>query len=259
MPNGLFDQRLLDRLPEDLVASLRTSSSADVYLNTLAVAALDVTRDVNLTTRLFALYEPLVVDIAARWLSLSQEHPSDYYLRVVSAFSKILPFAEYLRSFAHSAIQLEKGFTDVTYLNDDSQFHYLLALFRLLSLDPDFFSVAVAPNSLFSLFHHEQPVIRYLAIRCFTLHIHAADAATQKILHRYTGTGPIKGSWEGRTIDYRFLSLWEERRWINLENDLQQARGDRDDKVFRQWIHEIKDALTARTAEIGGVIVPTTR
>ncbi|KAI5305562.1 hypothetical protein KEM56_004066 [Ascosphaera pollenicola] len=259
LPNGLFDSRILDQLPGDSVASLRASSSSDAYLDTLAVAALDITSDVHLTARISALYEPVFVDLAARWLSLSRERPDEFSLRVVSAFSRILPFAEYLRSFAQEAIRPEKGPVDVTTLGDDSKFHYLLALFRLLSLDPEFFSAAVVPNTLLSLFHHEQAVIRYLAIRCFTLHVRAADAATQDIMNRYTGTGAIEGPWEDRTIDYRFLSLWEERRWMNIEDDLQKVRDARDDQVFRDWIYQLRHVLNARTAEVGGVIVPATR
>lgn len=256
----LSSPAFLAQLPGDLVASLRASTTSDAYLNTLALAALDITSsNAHLTADIFALYEPVIVELAARWLSLSQETPDEYALRVVSAFSRILPFAEYLRSFAHDAIRPEKGSVDVTALNDDSKFHYLLALFRLLSLDPEFFSAAVVPENLLSLFHHDHLVIRYLAIRCFALHIRAADAATQSILNQYTGTGAIEGPWEDKTIDYRFLSLWEERRWMNFEEQLQKVRAERDDQMFRQWIYQLRDVLNARTAEVGGVIVPATK
>ncbi|KAI5296385.1 hypothetical protein KEM52_003249, partial [Ascosphaera acerosa] len=258
VPDGLRDEALLGQLPTHLSASLRAASSSDAYLSTLALASLSGKEDASITARLFMLFEPVFADLAGRWLSLARKDPAVYAVPVISAFSKILPFAQYLRPLAHAACVPNDSIIDIASLDDDDKQHYLLAMFRLLSLDPFYFADIVTPIALVALYDHEVLAIRYLAIRSFALHIRAADAATQALLDKYTGTKPLEASWEGRVIDYRWLSLWEEQRWQRLETDLREARSHRDRELFSAWIRTLRDTLAPGTAEIGGVVVPAT-
>ncbi|KAK2783613.1 hypothetical protein FQN52_009540 [Onygenales sp. PD_12] len=257
----LSDPHVLQQLPSELIEVLRASSSnPSACLDTLAVAALQP----NYTNALFALYEPIFVDLAARWIAL---HPRNNYIRVTAAFSRILPFAQYLRPFVShvipeyfggaSASSPEPTGPQLLHMEDESLHVLLLALFRLLSFDLDSFSSAVSPSELQSLFQRPNLVIRYLAIRCFCLYMRTADAAQEGILKKHLDESPVNGPWEDRTIDYRFLSIWEEKRWAKLHDDLQCTRKARDDSLSETWTRQLENAFTNYTAEIGGVLVPT--
>ncbi|EEH22929.2 hypothetical protein PABG_05140 [Paracoccidioides brasiliensis Pb03] len=257
----LPETHVLEQLPPELVEILHTSSSNPSSCHdTLALAALRP----NYTNTLFSLYEPIFVDLAARWIYLDSH---EYFVRVIAAFARILPFAPYLRPLADVASRDLKGsglpcseepgkFGNLQ-VEDETLISLLLALFRLLSFDLESFSPIVSPSQLQSLFNRSNHVIRYLAIRCFCLYMHAADAALERMLSKYHDGTAINGPWEDRTIDYRFLSIWEEKRWIGLQNELENARKSRDDLVVEAWTKQLRKYFTCHTAEIGGVLIPT--
>ncbi|CAI7672580.1 unnamed protein product [Penicillium pancosmium] len=249
--------QLLEQLPSE-ISSLVRSASGNQYLHALALGALNTT----LTESVFRIYEPVVVDLAARWL---RSDISTDYIHVLSAFARILPFAPYLRPFAsqyalsptgpQSALTDSKELT-IRQLDTNSTRNLLLTLFRLLSFDLETFSKAVSPIQLQSLFPHQDRVVRYLAVRCFALYMHAADAATENMLHVNTGTDPIEGEWEGITIDYRLLGLWEERRWASLASSIRNTRASRSDTDAMKLIDDTRDFFTSRSADICGVLIP---
>ncbi|KAJ5113719.1 hypothetical protein N7456_002253 [Penicillium angulare] len=253
----LSESELLDQLPNEL-SNLIQSLSGTQQLHALAIGALDT----KFTESVFRLYEPIVVDLAARWLrSDIQADP----IHILAAFARVLPFAPYLRSFAGefalskagslSALVSSKELT-LRQLEQSSVRTLLLALFRLLSFDLETFSKAVSPIQLQSLFPHEDPVIRYLAVRCFALYMHAADAATENMLRVNTGTEPIEGTWEEITIDYRLLGLWEERRWAVLGKQIQLTRQQRPETDAVQLVERLRDFFTPRSADVSGVLIP---
>ncbi|KAJ5805247.1 Midasin [Penicillium riverlandense] len=253
----LSESQLLEQLPSDLTTLIRTASGTQ-YLNAIALAALHP----GCTESVFTLYEPIVVDLAARWL---RSDPRIDYIHVLSAFARILPFAPHLRPLASqfassragplSALAASKELT-LLQLDDPTVRTLLLALFRLLSFDLETFSTAVSPLQLQSLFQHQDPVIRYLAVRCFALYMHAADAATQKMLYVNTGAAPIQGDWEDITIDYRLLGLWEERRWETLEAHIRDQRSSRSYTEASAHVERLREFFTTKTAEVCGVLIP---
>lgn len=251
---------IIHQLPEDLVEIIRTSTGAE-YLDALSVAALEP----KCTNSLFALYEPIFVDLAARWLSPSCRACP---VQILSAFARLLPFAPRLRQYADEVVKSRRGALsylagskqlDLLEVENEVLHNLLLAIFRLLSFDQEAFSGAISPIQLQSLLRHPNRSIRYLAIRCFCLYMHAADAAMEEMIKNYLGEGAIEDQWEHRVIDYRFLSLWEEKRWGDLEKELLASRENRERGKYETKISELQGYLSNRTAQIGGVLVPKLR
>ncbi|KAF7620547.1 putative midasin [Aspergillus flavus] len=254
---ALEESQLFEQLPNEVAELIRTSSGTQ-YLNALAVGALRS----KCTEGFFCLYEPIFVDLAARWLA------SDFHnnqVDIISAFSRILPFAPFLASFASQYASSRAGplsalaATDeamLLQLDDTTLRTLLLSVFRLLSYDLETFSSTISPSRLQSLFQHSDHSIRYLAIRCFALYMHAADAATEKMVQTYIGTDVVEGEWEGIVIDYRCLGLWEERRWGTLEKQARIARSDRLIEDSLSQVEKLREYFTPRTAEVCGVLIP---
>ncbi|OQD75534.1 hypothetical protein PENDEC_c007G04111 [Penicillium decumbens] len=253
----LTESQLLEQLPSE-IANLVRSASGTQQLHALALGALQS----QCTESVFELYEPIVVDLAARWLrSDLNADPID----VLAAFARILPFATYLRPFASQhalsqtgALSALAGTKELTLrqLDPNSIRVLLLALFRLLSFDLETFSKAVSPIQLQSLFPHDDRVTRYLAVRCFAIYMHAADAATESMLRVNTGSDPIEGDWEGTTIDYRLLGLWEERRWEVIRRHIQTQRSTRLESEAMELVDRTRNSFTTRSADVCGVLIP---
>ena len=253
----LSESQIIEQLPNEIVDLIHTASGTQ-YLNALAVGALKP----RCTESFFCQYESIFVDLAARWIlsDLNANHAD-----VLSAFARILPFAPYLRPFASqyatsragplSALAESKELTLLN-LDDDTIRMLLLAIFRLLSFDLEVFSTSVSPLQLQSLFRHHDNSIRYLAVRCFALYMHGADAATEKMIRANIADGPIEGEWEGITIDYRCLGLWEERRWEILDKQIQGVRSEQSVLNRISQAEKLRDFFTARTAEVCGVLIP---
>ncbi|KAL9108063.1 MAG: hypothetical protein Q9227_007169 [Pyrenula ochraceoflavens] len=60
------------------------------------------------------------------------------------------------------------------------------------------------------------------------MYMQLADVATQQLINQSVSEGPILAEWEGQEIDYRLLSLYEERRWKNLTHAIVEARAERE-------------------------------
>ncbi|CAG7947709.1 unnamed protein product [Penicillium nalgiovense] len=253
----LTESELLEQLPSGISTFIRTASGTQ-HLHALALGALNN----EFTESIFRLYEPIFVDLAARWLQ-SDLHAD--YVHVLAAFAQILPFAPHLRSLASqyassqtgplAALAVSKELT-LLQLDQPTIRLLLLALFRLLSFDLETFSPIVSPLQLQSLFQSQDRVTRYLAVRCFALYMHAADAATDKMVRVNTGTEPIEGEWEGTLIDYRVLGLWEERRWETLGRIIRAERSSRTESNTLALIERTRESFTTKTAEICGVLIP---
>ena len=253
----LNESQILEQLPNEIAELIRTASGTQ-YLNALAVGALRS----KCIERFFCIYEPIFVDLAARWL-VSDLHADQ--VEVISAFGRILPFAPYLRSFASQYAVSRAGplsalatsdATAPSQLEDNTLRTLLLAIFRLMSFDLELFSKAVSPSRLQSLFRHRDRSIRYLAVRCFALYMRAADAATERIVWANIPEDTVEGEWEGIMIDYRCLGLWEEQRWNTLEKQIQLARSARSIPESLSQTEQLRDYLTPRTAEVCGVLIP---
>ncbi|KAE8349456.1 hypothetical protein BDV28DRAFT_151862 [Aspergillus coremiiformis] len=253
----LEESQLFEYLPNEVAELIRTSSGTQ-YLNALAVGALRST----CTEGFFCLYEPIFVDLAARWLA-SDFHNNQF--DIISAFSRILPFAPFLASFASQYASSRAGPLSALAASDEATLlqldnttirTLLLSVFRLLSYDLETFSGTISPSRLQSLFQHPDPSIRYLAVRCFALNMRAADAATEKMIQKYVGADVIEGEWESIVIDYRCLGLWEERRWGTLEKQVRLARSGRSIEDTQSQVEKLREYFTSRTAEVCGVLIP---
>jgi midasin len=205
-------------IPPELLEVIRFGTDAD-YLQTLAIFA----RDPRFTVAIFASYEPVFVELCARWLLMDLNATES--LAVASAFAKILPQAPHLTAFAEEYV-LNRPCSLDAHINDgveesisprscrDSELFTnsplmvsLLALYRMLSFDTDTFSRAVSPEKMQLLLRHPQRSVRYLAIRVLCLYLRAADAAMEDMIQRHVGSETINEQWEGKEIDYSFLRL----------------------------------------------------
>ncbi|OMP83580.1 Midasin [Diplodia seriata] len=242
---------------EELRSLLRPSSNRD-FLADLAREALNPRH----TDYLFALFEPLFVEIRALWAT--SYPPAD----IIPAYARILQLAPYLSDIAeailsHGAAEIASALQyDASQASDtaasDRMVSLLLGLFRLLVCDNETFGRSIQPLSLQPLLAHPNRTVRYLAIRCLCLYLHAADAAQEEMISRYVGQEPVSGDWEGKAIDYRFLSLWEEKRYTEVKTNLVEARSAREAYLLSPQISRIitQRDLGPHTAEIHGVLLP---
>ncbi len=248
-------------LPEELLEVIRNGSNTE-FLDGIALVALNP----KYTNTLFAYYEPVFTDLCARWLSSSQTAVSA--LTIVSALARILPWAPHLAIFVeelvltrHAGVFEQLSSTNGLELLDlsvPSLHDLLLTVFRLLVFDNRTFAQAIAPLQLQALLRHKDRYISYLTIRILCLYLHAADAAMLKMVEQYLGEEVIEGDWEGRRIDYGFLSLWEKKRIQNLKDQLCKARRDRLHSMVHPASGRIISThdLTPLTGEVAGVLIP---
>lgn len=225
-----------------------------VDINSLATETLNPAR----TDQLFVKHRGLFTELCARWIQ-SDGHAEEK----VAAFGRILPLAphlaEHVDRFLHvvsaSPIlgpQASSSNNALAPSNEADLSQVLLGTFRLLSYDCRSFAKYIRPLALERLFQHSSRVVRYLSVRTFCLYVHAADHATQELLKRCIGEGDVEGPWENRQIDYRFLSLWEEKRWRDLHASLQHSYLDEaDPNRPAQGLH-----LSPCTVDINGVLLP---
>ncbi|KAI9827912.1 MAG: hypothetical protein M1819_006855 [Sarea resinae] len=255
------DPEACGQLPAELVEIIQRGSSRE-YLDALSAAALEPT----LTITLFSYYEPLFADICGRWISLPQFTARSG--AVLATFGRILPFAPHLAAYAEALLRRPEGDQLLNALSpDDGQQpmlsdwqlqDLLLAIFRLLVFDNETFGSKLRPSKLQPLLRHECRPIRYLAVRILSLYLHAADAATKRMLDSYLGDEAVEGEWEGKDVDYGFLSLWEEKRLKAMEDLLVSRRTVGNTGVENTATARFlaKGDLSDLTAEACGVLLP---
>lgn len=212
----------------------------------------------KLTDDLFIQYEKLFVEICTRWMNEEVAPELE-----VAAYGRILPLAPHLAEHAerltaspqisffgaqHTAVKRR----DVGEVPEHELCQALLGTFRLLSFDCRSFAKHLRLTAIEQLFQHPNRVVRYLAVRNFCLYVHAADHATQETLRRVVGDEEVEGEWEGKIIDYRFLALWEEQRWKELQSRLQHERTHQSESFSSLLSRQ----LSPYTVNIGGVLLP---
>lgn len=210
------------------------------------------------TDDLFVQYEYLFVEVCTRWMSAEITPELE-----LAAFGRILPLAPHLAEHVErlatspqvpflGARQNGIKSRDVERIPEQELCQALLGWFRLMSFDCRNFAKHMRPATIEQLFQHPNRCVRYLAVRNFCLYVHAADHATQEMIKRVIGEDEVEGEWESRTIDYRFLSLWEEKRWKELRGRLQESwtaeAGQISPALYRQ--------LSPYTVDVSGVLLP---
>ncbi|OCL14238.1 midasin [Glonium stellatum] len=238
------------QIPESTFPRSNPASSASLALEAL---------NPNLTDTLFTQYEHLLVDLCARWLDSSTGS-----LKKIAAFGRIVPFAPHLAEHAETLLSKPstQGFLDAVSASINNAEavperelrELLLGIFRLLSFDNANFTKYVRPSTLEILFSHMSRTVRYLAVRTFCLYLHAADAAMEEMLKRFTGDDVIHGEWEGKIIDYRLLSLWEEKRYEDLS--IWRGRQQPENALPTLSTDIPRDYLCPLTLNVHGVLLP---
>ncbi|KAL5417777.1 hypothetical protein PMIN06_004114 [Paraphaeosphaeria minitans] len=210
------------------------------------------------TEDLFVEHDFLFVEVCTRWMSAEVTPELE-----LAAFGRILPLAphlaEHAERFARSPQVPFLGAQlagikrrDVGHVSEHELCQALLGWFRLMSFDCRNFAKHMRPATMEQLFQHPNRSVRYLAVRNFCLYVHAADHATQNMMKRVVGEEEVEGQWEGRTIDYRFLLLWEEKRWKELQTRLQQNRSREGQQVSPAQARQ----LSPYTVNVSGVLLP---
>ncbi|KAF2456546.1 hypothetical protein BDY21DRAFT_53522 [Lineolata rhizophorae] len=266
-------QRLLraapaSQIPPDLVQ--RPGTNAE-FLARVATAALEP----GFTDALVQHLRPILADTCARWVELVASNSDiNAKIKVVAAFGRVLPFAAYLGEYADETLERigEEHWYGVLglashgnrELHEEELRELLLGVFRLLLLDGRAFGRFVRPAELRGLFGHSSGVLRYLAIRIFCLYMHASDSAMESMIETYIADDSLRGLWEGRMIDYRFLALWEEKRLRNMNKALEEpTESDANQEISEDDISRtvqrrlITSAdLHPLTCDVHGILLP---
>ncbi|KXX82541.1 Midasin [Madurella mycetomatis] len=212
----LSDAATLQSLPPELLLVIRDHQSTQL-LEAIANAALHAPA----SDRIFAHFESAFADICARWVL---SYPK-LDVRVLAAFARILPFAQSLSVFLISHLEgggpgISGGPSERALESLDLRsFHgadlpvVLLALWRLNNFDKRTFSPLSRPSHLQTLFAHQEPAVRYLAIRIFCQLHDASDQKLEALLDRHVQRDAgLVADLDGRKADYAFLSLYEDAR-----------------------------------------------
>ncbi|KAF2821352.1 midasin [Ophiobolus disseminans] len=211
------------------------------------------------TDNLFVQYGGLFTELSARWI----QNGEDTEVKI-AAFGRLLPLAPHLAE--HVQRFLEDGAESplvgsqtspssgyaLAQQPESDLLEFLLGIFRLLSFDCRNFAKHVRPTALQNLFQHASRAVRFLAVQTFCMYVHAADLATQEMLKRHVGEGEVEGAWENQHIDYRFLSLWEEKRWKNLQLQVKQAQSDENGTHGTRLYKD----LSSYTVNVSGILLP---
>jgi midasin len=195
-------------LPHELQHALR---QPHINLPAFAGASLDL----RWTTSCFTHLEAIFPDVCARWSR------SNHFVASLASFGRVISFAPHLAEYAQAFLQrhaqsMQSLWTSIA---EDDLVEIVLAIFRLLVANRDIFKQYIDLAVLYDGLQQESRPVRYLCIRILSLHLQAADATTEELIRKYLGTEAVYGPWEGKTIDYTFLSLWEEKRAQDVESE----------------------------------------
>lgn len=255
----LQDATVLQHLPSELLAIIKQQSSTKL-LDAVSQAALVP----SLTERIFVHFEQVFPDICARWIL--NPGNEDERIRIFSAVSRLLPFAPHLSAFletSHSqpssttspALRLPPPKLDQHSAPQDEArlLQSLLVAWRLINFDPRNFGPLTSPALMQTLFHHESRAVRYVAIRVFTQLLHGSDLKLESLIEKHVGNGEvIMADFDGRCIDYGFLSLHEHARVKSVITMRQQLRPFAEDASESPCVH----SLTPYVVSYGDVILP---
>jgi midasin len=213
----------LRELPQELLDILELQQSPQ-FLNALATATLNP----QLTLPLFTNYDRLFADTSAKWTQTGNDQRND----VIEAFARILPLAPHLSTFLEEYLQTASSSDDgtpgkihtlwVTDIETELPVLHLqrllLATYRLLNFNHRIFSKTISASKIQSYFQHGDRAVRYVAVRIFCQIALASDIKLEAMLDKHVGkTEIVLGDYDGRLLDYGFLSLLEERRLNNAK------------------------------------------
>lgn len=229
----LSDATTLAHLPPELLHIIRDQNPTNL-LDAVSQAALIP----RLTGRIFTHFEPVFADICARWvLNTPQGSCND---DILASFARVLPFAPQLSAFLEDYLKTIASRRQPSpgsgtarldlaessrLLGPDAFLQRLLAVWRLVNFDRKAFSSLVLPSDVQALFSHSYAPVRYLAIRIFCLLLRASDHRLEALIrHHIHDNEPLTGDFDGKPIDYAFLSLFEHARAESIQKQIAAAK-----------------------------------
>lgn len=260
----LGDATTVACLPAELLQIIRDHNSTNL-LDAISQAALIP----RLTGRIYAHFEPVFADICARWV-LNTQH-GGYDDNILSSFARILPFAPQLSVFLDDYLRnsnpvpsIQAEFSSNLHNLDTSQnqsggalLQRLLAVWRLLNFDRKAYASLVLPSHAQDFFSHPHGPVRYLAIRIFCLLLNASDSRLEALVqHHIPQEEVLTGDFDGKPIDFVFLSLLERTRAEDIHRQIldvrEQAQGKPQSKIPLQ-------NLTTLVVNYGNTVLPRPR
>ncbi|EMC99014.1 hypothetical protein BAUCODRAFT_154694 [Baudoinia panamericana UAMH 10762] len=246
----LWDNALLQssqEMPPELLDMIQHGSNVQ-YLEALTRASLDA----RYTDLLFAHCEHVFAHISA---SLRQYGS---LAATIATMGRIVPFAPYLSTYATRLLRDERHALGVSG-DQDEILLYLLGLYRLLRFEPRTYKQHVDLVQLQEMLRSPCRAIVYMAIRIFQICLNGADHWFEKTLEECLGEdtpdGAINGQWDDKTIDYRFLTLWEEDRYEKLTKLIDNGRNG--NAEVPPSLRSLDPAcFHPSTALVGGVLFP---
>ncbi|KAI7596181.1 hypothetical protein KC316_g23 [Hortaea werneckii] len=221
------------KLPAELRQIIVQEANAPQYLEIITRVA----QDARYTDLLFANCERIFAHVCAS---------SDLPL-----LGRVVPFAHYLEPYVLH--RLQTGLSQPPDDHDDLIQH-LLAISRLLKCNVQIFKPHINLEEVQSLLRHPSKPVVYLAIRILQVLLDGADYWFEQMTREYLGEDDaesgIDGPWDAKVIDYRFLSLWEDRRLDEVSELLQGAEACQTRRVLPS------DAFHPSTTLVGGFLFP---
>ncbi|KAK6432457.1 AAA ATPase midasin, partial [Oleoguttula sp. CCFEE 5521] len=245
-----WDAALLRRfheLPESLVDAIKTSSD-EQYLKSFTLAALQPRHTYILFAHCRGIFAHICADIR-RHGSLAQS---------IAICGRVVAFAPNLSIYARHLLESEEYIFGI---NGDSSddLPYLLGILRLLRHDHETFRPLVNTITITGLLSNRNKSIVYLAIRILQFCLDGADAWFEHMISQHcsndTSDPLLDGAWDDQTIDYRFLTLWEEERQRRVDQLLLQVQSSAE-MGFESVRTVAASSFHVATCLYGGVLLP---
>lgn len=259
----LSDATAMASLPSELLHIIRDQNPTNL-LEAISQAALLP----RLTGRIFVHFEPVFADIAARWILNTRKGSCDD--SIIAAFARLLPFApslsvfldQYLETLDHEprsssqppvTARLDLAGSSNT-LSEAALSQRLLAVWRLLNFDNKAYTSLVLPSEVQTLFSHSCGPVKYLAIRIFSLLMHASDLKLDALIRQYISEEEsLTGDFDGNSIDYVFLSLFEHARAEDIHKQITAIREQQQNDTLTKIPPQ---NLTGLVVSYGNTVLP---
>lgn len=258
----VIDASIFRDLPNEIVSTLGRGTNTQ-YLDALAYIALDS----RWTAMMYESHKLVFVDLCNRWIT--DDGGRFDLLKAVAAITRVLPVAPFLSVHLEELIlHRQSGILNVlrsgntlklSTVSDDELMIFLNVVNRLLEYDNHTFASMVSPGQLQVLFHHSKLCVRYMAIKVLCAFLHSGDATFLQMVNKFVGQDEVEGPWEDRSIDYRFLSLWEDQRIKDLGRpiaDSKQTYTAPENETSHSRVIQEED-LCPVTISLAGVLLPS--
>lgn len=262
----LQDTLVLNSLPEEILEVIRIGDPSR-FLDAIAAGSLYP----RLTLKFFTRFENIFTDTCARWIALAGA--GKQCAEIFEAFAQIVSFmphlSVYLERFLHLISSrnhrqipdpilrwlLAEEQDCIPDSTDVQLQRLLLATFRFISFDKRIFASIISASKMQALLRHPSYPVRYLAVRIICRLLSASDMKLEEMISKYAGNiESIMGYFDEQSVDYGFLSLYEEKRVKYVE----QIRETMNQLPSRhQNLQPLSvGALSPLVSSFGGILLP---